>query len=1041
MRYISRSLMLTLAAALIILASAVGPSQVYADDGAPPPPSSEDTAGGVTSEEATGDEQSPVEEPAAPAEEQPPVEEPAAPAEEQPPVEEPAAPAEEQPPVEEPAAPAEESPLAEEPLTAAEILAQVPDGTDLAVVSADGELEPLATEAAAEIIATGDPMWCPEGVAPGGAGCTPGQTDFAHLIAVLEADAASPTPQYTGNGTIWVEDGYAGNDNAQIAFDGLTLTNIGNSNLTVQGGWSGNLGDTTISGTSLADVSMVFVNWTGNITLNDFVIQNTTDDVGFGLFIDTTAAVTLDNVSVNGTTGSVAGNNDGAIIESGGNAALTDSQFDGNDGNGLLVTSAGNITLNNVSANNNALTGASLNTCLYDGATCQGTGNVTVSGTATFNNNGFDGLMIDSGSSTNLQNVAANNNGLNGAYIINGDLGGTGDVQISDSNFLNNGNATGLKVYQYSNAPITLNNVTATGNNMGAILDTTATNGDITVNNSQFSNNDYTGLHAESGNNISLASVLANNNGANGGYLIADGSITVTNSQFNDNVHFNFPQDPGLYAQAQGAITLTNVFANSNDFGAGAVLVSNNVGDINVNGGQFNQNGTFGIQAENQNGAIALTNVIANENNEKGAYLTANGLGAITVNGGTFNNNGSYGIYAHSQDGNITLTGALQASYNGLKGAYLSSSGGNIFVNNNSAFVENGAYGIYAQTANGGITLDQVTVTGDDGAAPNDDLTNIGAFLQSGSGNIFVSNSTFELNTETGLLVVTDGHIDLLDVTSDQNGGNGAEFYSNYTWGCLCPGDDVSSTIISVDGGTFTNNGEYGLLARPGPAGDLVFVDPPTTAVTVFGNNGLGNFLLDLAFTPDNCGPCECGECCEPDKPSEPKEPVIVQTGKDVEPVLQDCENTSGTIWQTPDGVWVKVGCLFNGYSLAQGLTQDDLPGALGAGTNFELGVQVELTDEDGNIVTVNPDGTITIRFKLPTSGRGRNYSILFWDPTLNEGAGGWVQLPPFEAGTSFPLHPEDPDDPRLIISGVQEKDGMLTVTVNFPGIFVLVSR
>jgi len=990
--------MLILAAAIVVLASAVGPSYAYADDGTPPAPSAEETTGSGESEgappEASGDEsapaeeQPPAEEPATTAEEQPPAEEPATTAEEQPPAEEPAAPAEEQPSVEEPAAPAEEPPAAEEPVTAAEILEQVPEGTELAVVNADGELEPLATEAAAEIIATADPMWCPAGVAPGGAGCTGSQPNFASLIAVLTADAAGAN-LYTGNGTVWVEDSYAGADDAQITFDGLTLTNISNGNLTVQGGWDGNLdnlGTINPGGVSLADVSMVFVNWTGNITINNFEIQ----------------------------------------------AA---------NGNGLQVASAGNIALNNVSASGNTLTGASLDTCLYDGATCQGTGNVTVSGASNFNTNGFDGLVIDSGGSTSLQNVNANGNGLNGAYITNGVAGGAGDVQISNSNFLNNANATGLEVYQYSNGPITLNIVTATGNNMGAILETTETNGDITVGDSQFSNNDYTGLHAESGNNVSLASVLSNNNGANGGYLIADGSITVTNSQFNDNVHFAFPQDPGLYAQAQGAITLTNVTANSNDSGAGAVLVSNNVGDINVNGGQFNENGTFGVQAENQNGGIALTNVEANENGAKGAYLTAAGTGAVTVNGGAFNENGSYGVYAHSEDGDITLTGALQASYNGLKGAYLSSSGGNIFVNGNSAFVENGAYGIYAQTANGNITLENATVTGDDGVAPNDDLTNIGAFLASGSGNIFVGNSTFELNTETGLLIVSDGLIDLLDVTSDQNGVNGAEFYSNYTWGCLCPGDEVSSTIVSVDGGEFTNNGEYGLLARPGPEGDLVFVDPPTTAPVFFDSNGLGDFLLDLAFTPEDCGPCECGDCCEPHDPSESKDPVIVQVTDDAEPVLQDCENTSGTIWQTPDGVWVKVGCPFTGYSLTQSLTQDGLPGPLGAGTNFEAGVTVGLTDEDENIVTVNPDGTITLRFMLPTSGRGRSHSILFWDPTLNDGAGGWVQLPPFEAGTSFPLHPEDSDDPRLIIAGVQEKDGALTVTVNFPGVFVLVSR
>ena len=122
------------------------------------------------------------------------------------------------------------------------------------------------------------------------------------------------------------------------------------------------------------------------------------------------------------------------------------------------------------------------------------------------------------------------------------------------------------------------------------------------------------------------------------------------------------------------------------------------------------------------------------------------------------------------------------------------------------------------------------------------------------------------------------------------------------------------------------------------------------------------------------------------------------------------------------------------------GVTEGGLPGVLGAGVDFLAGISVGLTDGEGDFV-INSDGTITITFKIPEDSRGRKHSILFWDPTLDDGEGGWVQLPPFEFGTSFPLNPDDPDDGRVIISGVQEKDGFVTVTVNFPGIFILVTR
>ena len=100
----------------------------------------------------------------------------------------------------------------------------------------------------------------------------------------------------------------------------------------------------------------------------------------------------------------------------------------------------------------------------------------------------------------------------------------------------------------------------------------------------------------------------------------------------------------------------------------------------------------------------------------------------------------------------------------------------------------------------------------------------------------------------------------------------------------------------------------------------------------------------------------------------------------------------------------------------------------------------IRLTDAQGNII-LNEDGTVTIHFAIPEGSRAGGYSILFWDPTLNDGAGGWVELPPYEVGTSFPLHPQDPDDQRTVLSGVKRIGNTVTVTVDFSGVFALVSR
>jgi len=156
--------------------------------------------------------------------------------------------------------------------------------------------------------------------------------------------------------------------------------------------------------------------------------------------------------------------------------------------------------------------------------------------------------------------------------------------------------------------------------------------------------------------------------------------------------------------------------------------------------------------------------------------------------------------------------------------------------------------------------------------------------------------------------------------------------------------------------------------------------------------------------------------------------------------VEQDCDQYTGTILRLPNGTWVLVGCPFEGFSKLEGLTQENLPGPLGAGMNFTDAISIALTDAQGNVI-LNEDGTVTINFVVPEDSRARVHSILFWDPTLNNGAGGWMELPPYEIGTSFPLHSDNPDDARTVISGVRHVGNTVTVTVNFSGIFMLVEN
>jgi hypothetical protein len=157
--------------------------------------------------------------------------------------------------------------------------------------------------------------------------------------------------------------------------------------------------------------------------------------------------------------------------------------------------------------------------------------------------------------------------------------------------------------------------------------------------------------------------------------------------------------------------------------------------------------------------------------------------------------------------------------------------------------------------------------------------------------------------------------------------------------------------------------------------------------------------------------------------------------------VEQDCETYSGNILQLPNGNWVQFDCPFDGSTMLEGLNEEDLPGPLGAGADFLAGVSVGLQDPDQVAVTLNEDGTITITFVIPEDSNARGYDILYWDPSANDGQGGWVTLPQAFGDGSTPLNSDDPDDGRRVRSGVHQDGDTVSVTVNFTGVFVLVAR
>jgi hypothetical protein len=379
------------------------------------------------------------------------------------------APEQTEPEVEQPESPEESSTP-----SVSEVLDQAPEGTQLVVLDNEGQVEPLASQEAANIVNTGDPMWCPSGTLPGDATCSSSYNSFEDLLVDLGL--------YSGDGTIYVAYDYdSSQESADILLDGTVYTNLGA--LTIQGGWDGNTGGANLIGTSTFDgVSMAITNWGGQVTVND-VIFNTLDE---GLAIDTNESVTLNNVNVNSSVYS-----DGITVESDGDVNLSDVESSSNAFNGATIISGGSVSVENSTFENNNLNGAEI----------YSNGSTNIQNSTFSSNIGGGGLYIEATDEISLSSVTASDNKFTGASLQS-----DSDVTISNSTF--NGNdgtsfSAGLEVD--SPGTVTLSSVTAS-NNLGE------------------------GVAIYAGSNVYLTNVTSTNNGWDGAYVAGDCITVYVNS-------------------------------------------------------------------------------------------------------------------------------------------------------------------------------------------------------------------------------------------------------------------------------------------------------------------------------------------------------------------------------------------------------------------------------------------------------------------------------------------------------------------------------
>ena len=514
--------------------------------------------------------------------------------------------------------------------TVPDILAQVPPDTDIAVVNADGSLEPLVTQAASDAIASSDPIWCPSTATdPTDSTCTPAQATITDLVGYLGSHAAT----YSGDGTIYFTTDYSTDD---IYLDSS------NSNLSALHALSiiGNTG----AGTSANLTVPVFINgWQYTVAVSNLNINLSSFPIASdGLYVNTAGTIVVSNVNETGA------DFEGASLSSNGGIGtvlVANSSFSNNSSTGLYINSDGPVMLNNVNASNNTS---------GDGAIVYSDSMVVVN-SGTFSNNAYYGLYVNN--ETGLFDETLANDGL---FVASGD--------------------------------IVVANVTASGNRYGAVLE--AGVGDVIVTDSTFNNNtspdpalygDGLGLEAlTSQGNIYLDGVTANGNDVGAQAASLQGNVDITDSTFSSNTF------DGLEAGTMdGSLTLTDVTANWNGnpgvasnintgdgilgyAGTGALLASMN-GPITVQSStpglstsMFTDNSIDGLQIMAMDGGVVnLNDLTADINGSTGAHISRfspctpiivaqsagdgsiAGTGVIVnVSGGTYSLNSSFGIYA-----------------------------------------------------------------------------------------------------------------------------------------------------------------------------------------------------------------------------------------------------------------------------------------------------------------------------------------------------------------------------------------------------------
>jgi parallel beta helix pectate lyase-like protein len=418
-------------------------------------------------------------------------------------------------------------------------------------------------------------VWCPAHVSvptPGQDGCSPIYSNLSVVLGWLRFNFPSTA------GTIWISKNYnsALIRDKDIVFDGAVLAEMAQFALTILGGWDGPGAGTvdTAAPSTFDGEFLTILNWKGDVVLKNIRVKNvtfprTTYSCGIAaLCVQTASNIQLDRVQVNGNEplSGVYLDNTSSITAPMGSVTVTNSQFFENGFSGLLINTSGAVTLQNVAASGNRQQYG-----VYIFNAHESTLSPVTVTDGQFNANKFAGLSIHSAGMITLRNVCAQGNLEDGMIVDN--TYGFEDVLLKGTNiFLCNG-GEGLAVYSKGN--VVAEHLVAYKNghdNMkdGVYIDNSAAPlaKDVTITErGEFEGNGYRGLAIYSRGAITTNNLTATSNRGSGTYLTTVMGRTILSAVTLRGVNSfagNGSHGLDLYSYSNGRVTLHGVNADAN---------------------------------------------------------------------------------------------------------------------------------------------------------------------------------------------------------------------------------------------------------------------------------------------------------------------------------------------------------------------------------------------------------------------------------------------------------------------------------------------